>query len=66
MSWNEEQRARYYAKHRDGKPNNRRRWSDDHDQLVKQHAVPDSQLGREIGRGVNAIQVRRSLLRGSR
>jgi hypothetical protein len=56
-----ESKVRNYKKGR--KPQRKRVWEPEEDQLVRLHLVPDRDLSNIINRGVAAIQVRRSKLR---
>lgn len=53
---------RYYDRFRD-RPNRGQPWTDDDDEQVLAHAIPDRELSERIGRGVQAIQLRRSRLK---
>jgi hypothetical protein len=54
-------KQRYYDKTRNA-PNRRQPWSAEHERLVLEHTIPDSQLSAIIGRSVNAIQRKRTRL----
>ena len=53
------QRKRYYNK---TAKYGRRNWTNEEDELVLLHEIPDMELSRKISRSVEAIQIRRSRL----
>ena len=56
------QRKRYYAKHRKNKKNARNPWSLIDEKAVLERKISDVALSEQIGRSVEAIQVRRCIL----
>lgn len=52
-------KKRNYAKGRVNIRNYRERWTDEHDAMVIAHDMTDRELGKLIGRSVQAIQMRR-------
>lgn len=57
-----ERRQRNYAQTA-GAPNTRSEWTEREDRLVLAHAIPDRELAAQIGRSVQAIQIRRSRIK---
>lgn len=45
-----------------GDKNSGKRWSEDDDDLVMRHSIPDRELAVKIHRSIQAIQIRRSRL----
>lgn len=54
------QQKRYYSKTAIYAP---REWDPEHDKMVLEHSISDSELSRIIGHSVKAIQVRRHKLK---
>lgn len=71
--WRRENRARYekakqryYAQFVDGAFERYARWEPEDEARVVAHAVPDRELAAELGRTVQAIQVRRARIKRER
>ena len=57
-----EQKKRYYGKSARNAHNYRKQWTHEEDNLVLKHEISDTELAKQIGRSVQAIQIRRSRL----
>jgi len=60
-----EQRSRYYAKHRVNSKNSNQAWTSAEERMVLDHKIPDVELSKNIGRSVEAIQIKRCRLTSS-
>lgn len=59
-------KLKYYSKHRGGKENRCSRWSWDDVDLIMKHEKTDVELSKQLGRSVQAIQVKRNKIKYGR
>lgn len=57
------QKSRYYAKHRYGSV--KRRWTEEEVEMLLDHSIPDVALAKRLRRTVQAIHVKRCLVKGA-
>lgn len=61
-----EQKKRYYSKSALNAQNFKKQWTHEEDNLVLKHEISDNELAKQIGRSVQAIQIRRSRLNSNK
>ena len=61
-----EEKKRYYSKSARDAYNFKKQWTHEEDNLVLKHEISDAELAKQIGRSVQAIQIRRSRLNSNK
>lgn len=60
-----QQRKRYYTKHRASAENANQAWTSEQEIMVEKHDIPDVEISKRIGKSVQAIQIKRCRMSAS-